>query len=361
MPDPNPPEDNLTGESRALPYDPASAPRDLEEVTLPTKPQTSRGGGRWPSLLIIGAALVLLGAALLLLIVSSDAGRSTEFARQPITPVPCLLEAAAPVNVRSGPDYAYERVWIWDATNPERAYARLGVDWYRIGNGWVPAETVTPGSQNACNALPEDAVPVTLYDDDIEPPREVVALGWAEQLGENFATDVNGWVTDAEAEVAAIRRGYLALFALDNTRFPLVSPRQMAQQAPLREAYYTFRIQWVASSRLAETFLLFQSDGEQGYRLGIRRDGHLTLVMRQADGGSRVLATRALPPIPEAPFEVGVLSEDNALTVYLNDDIVLTVTENPLPPGALFVGVVGQNTTVYIDRFEITRPPDSSP
>ncbi len=348
-----PADERPPGESRALAYDPASAPRHLEEVTAPMQAVSSGvKANHWLSLLIIAALMMTGAVALLILLVVGGEDNAAPFARQPITPMPCQVRALSDVNVRSGPDFAYERVWIWPAEGTRQALERFGGAWYRLADGWVPASELDINSRTACQNLPEATQPFILFDDDIQPPREVVALDWHEQLSENFATNVNTWVGPDDAEVAILREGYLALFALSPERFPVVGP---ALAAPLRSAYYTFRVRWVASSALAETFLIFQQTDERAYRLGLRRDGLITLTARGPDE-NRLLARRTWPLPSDAPFVVGVLAEEQTITVYIDDDIVLTVAENPLPAGELQLGLVGQNTTIYVDRFEITAP-----
>lgn len=344
-----------TGESRALDYRHLdSDPTYDKEITAPLDP-TPATSEDLRSPLILTAGLLLIGLAVVVLIFTNrnSSDSTTSFQPQVLESV-CSFTASTSVNMRAGPDVAYARIWILDDPQARQALAQVidesNTVWLKIANGWVKRDEVNLNSRTACNALPLDSPPQT-FNDDIELPSRIAELNWNEQLGENFATDLNGWLEPN----AAIREGSLVLYSANNQAIE-VSPRHAASYQALGNAYYTLRVMWIASDLTAEGYLVVRQSEKGAYQVAFRRDGLLSLRWLPTEDEVTVLDERVEAALMGDQFEIGLLHHGTALMVLLNGETHLEVRHDSPPQGFFALGLVGENASLQIDRFEVKAP-----
>jgi hypothetical protein len=177
-----------------------------------------------------------------------------------------------------------------------------------------------PINEADCLLLPLDETPAS-FDDDIIPPEPILARGWSERFGESFATTVNNWVVDGSP--APIEEGTLNLSAGETATRPDAN-------TVYEDVYYT----WTGTP----TRFSFQ----ERFAVEMSADA---VRLYQDD----VLLNEAAVTI-EDTYTLGVLLEEQSITIFLNDALLLeTVVDRT--PTAGYAFAAGQ-----ILRFEIIAP-----
>jgi hypothetical protein len=351
---PDPPDESP--KSRALDFDPNSLHvRRKKDLTAPLKPLTAETTSRPPVMIVLGV-IVILGAVAFGAFWLSD-GVGDENGLRSTADLVCLAISTQNTNVRMGPGYDYPRAWILPAGETRLMLEQVDQTWLRIDNGWLLKAEVSLSSSRACNELPEPDHP-QLFDDDILPPPEIESLGWDELLGESFAVDVNGWSEAGDPIHVAVREGELILFS--SGTLTQVYPVKTTIPLILSDAYYTFRFEWVASDLAAEVVLLFRATDINAYQVAVRRDGTVTASLRQGETVTPFAVQADAVPISHQTIEVGILSQGNQHTVYLNGEQVIRFSDATLTEGRFALGLQGRDSSLRISRFEIRIPTETN-
>lgn len=321
---PNTPEDK----SNALDKIPLPA-REYKPVAPPTQSRSSAS-----VLMVVGT--ILLVAVVLIIWWVSEMSQSETLGMMP--QVDCLVTANTDANIRIGPGLEYRRAWILNEGESRRATYRVGFEWFQIDNGWLPRSAVS--LKNACNDLPESQHP-KLFEDDIELPKALLAAGWGETLGENFATNANGWVKLAADEEARLVEGELILapdVEIAPTRDNILS---------YEDAYYTFEGYWEDATLV---FIFRRSEiGE--YQLHIESE---KVYLRTFPDPKKIAEFPIAPIVPKERFLIGILSDGSTLEIFLNNQTLVSIKDETLSEGRY--AFKAQGGEVHLRRFEVNVP-----
>jgi hypothetical protein len=135
-----------------------------------------------------------------------------------------------------------------------------------------------------------------------------------------------------------------------------IYPVKTTTPLTLSDAYYTFRVEWVASDLAAEVVLLFRTSDVAAYQVAVRRDGTVTAGLRQGEVVTPFTTQTEASPISQA-FEVGVLSQGDRQVVYINGQQIIDFLDTTLTEGGYALGLQGRDASLRISRFEIKAPP----
>jgi hypothetical protein len=346
---PNITEANETPRSRALEFDPADLQyRRKKDLTAPLKPLSSESSARSPLLVVLAAVILLVVVAGGVFVLAADDGSIPQGSN--IDKLTCNASPLQDANVRMGAGFDYSRAWILAAGESRLILEQVDDEWYRIENGWLHKDDVSFVSATACQTLPESESP-PVFADDIPLPDVLVDEGWQELLGESFAVDVNGWLAASDPSAATIREGELILFSAES--LSQLAPTQSSVPATLEDAYFAFRVEWVASDLEAEVLLFFRSGEKGAYQVAVRRDG--TVSLRRENG--EVLAQQInAAPLNEL-YWVGVWAMGESISIFINGNLILEIDDASLTEGAYYLGLQGRDSSIRISRFEIRVPP----
>jgi hypothetical protein len=357
-----PDEDRLStkeGESRALPYDPGKMLVRRKAVTAPLKPLEEAVRNRSPVMLVFGAIIIL---GMIMLAVVLAAGGEDDLGGIELSGISasgsCMVVAPDDVNVRSGPGYDYERVWIMTGGDSDEAFNSFDQTWLRLESGWVAVSEITLQSSSACAQLPQSTDPV-IYQDDITVPDAIDALEWHEILTESFATSINGWVESADGAGAQISEGELVLSTSDDGAAVTVYPADAAGWGDLMDGYITFRLQWSgAASDDQQLGLNFRMDGPNFYQLSVTPEGDVGLWRASSDGLTQMSQVRVRDVEVVERMVLGLLFVGEEMRVFVNDDLRITTSDAAISQGRYHLELRGQNASVRITRFEVKVPPE---
>ncbi len=309
-------------------YDPPTLRRPPRKPTPPYLPMA------------LGIFILILAVVVGFLVAGNN---DSEFANVTVMPrqsASCILTAERDVNVRIGPSYEYGRAWILAKGEQRVAVARMGHSWFQVKNGWIPREDVSLGAALVCANLPQ-ADPIPLFDDDLVPPEAVLALGWSEILGENFATTVNDWANIENNHPAGIKEGELIL---EN------GARVAPSQAETADAYYVFDGFWSSGGVNSTLVFSIRGSGQGEYQLSIQRSGQVRLVF--LSGEAVVIASTTVPEIGmNQRFEAGIMCLGSRFEVFWNGESVLSADHNGLSAGRY--AFEAQGGVVHLRRFEV--------
>jgi hypothetical protein len=321
-------------------------------VTAPLKPLEDAVRNRSPVTLVFGAIIIL---GMIVLAVVLAAGGEDDLSGIELSgsagSSACMVVAPDDVNVRGGPGYDYERVWILASGDTREALDGFEETWLRLEKGWVAVSEVTLQSSSACAQLPQTSE-LVLFDDDIRVPDAIEALEWHEILTENFATSINGWVESAGGAGAQISDGELWLSTAENT--VSVFPADALSWGEMADGYITLRAEWSgAAGDDQQLALIFRADGPNFYDLTLSRNGDLSLWL-DADG-SHTLINRA--SISEGPLVLGLLFAGEEIRVFAGDEEHFSASDSGLSAGTYRLELRGENAAIRITRFEVKIPP----
>lgn len=347
--------------SRALPYDPTRDATDEHDITAPSVAVASARstGGRSPIMMGF-IALTLLGSIILAIVLTTaERDALNEFSVPDSSDLRCFVQVEEAINIRVGPDLAYERAWILSPEIVLEAHARTQTRWLQLANGWIYVEDAQLSPAAACDSLPVTDDPV-LFQDDLPLPDEVEALNWFERLGDSFATDVNGWAAADDGTGVVVRQGALVLLT-DGKQSPSAAPQDAPFTTDIDDAYVQFSVYWVANDATSRLFFDFRQNEQAGYRLVVGRDGTVQVLFAETlpnyEPISQPLSLRDLEP---TEYDIGVLMHGALISIFVNGERVQEVAHDYALSGYYQLGLQGQQATLYIPRFELLTPPPSS-
>lgn len=343
------PEQSDEKKTLALDYDPNREKLlRRHDVTAPLNPDNlpAPTATRSPMVLFVAALLIIvvIAAAVLLSLTIGDSSDSMLTEDTNPASAACLITSPKAVNVRAGPDFAYERIWILEAQQSRQVFAQAEANtWWRLANGWVPQAEVSPSDAEVCQALPA-VESYELFLDTLTLPADIQALGWQAILGETFATDANAWL--ASSQNIALQEGALTLFGDSDT----LAYAQRLDISPT-DVYYGFRLNWVASGVDAVAVFRFHQQDDAAYQVALMRTGRL--VLSRVDGDNTVILGARRQAVMLDTFEVGVWRLADEVVIFVDGEVVLRDVDTTLNSGDYGFGVYGQNATVQIQRFDV--------
>lgn len=346
-------DDSLQG-SLALSFDPTENPVPSEQgLSIPLQPAAEEATFA-PLWLGIIAFIILGGLIGGLFLSSTQNNQGGQFqAANPI--VACQVQALQDVNVRGGPGFEYPREWILATGDSRQVRARHGTEWLQIAKGWIPKTGLQLSNATACNQLAEETS-LTLFNDDIDPPKTVLDLGWNEVLSENFASNLNEWLPNEASPNAAIREGELTLFASKDNPSPLIFPQKAAAYQSLTDAYFAWSGEWIASDLAAEVSFIFRQSDTGYYEVTLRRNGILILQRVENGAPPHVLEQANQAIASQDGFTLGILIEGSQIAVYLGNIPVVLTTDDTFTAGTYAFALRGESASFSISRFEIKTP-----
>jgi|GEM_PF-4391299 len=339
--------------SLALDYKPDTSPKAPPKgVTAPLNPDVVRQNraavDRSPLILGGVALMIVAGIALVIFLSIIENDNFNEFQPMPVVEVPkCWAESDSLLNVRSGPDFAYERVWMLPAEQRREVIAQTeDTLWLSLKNGWLPRDEVMLDTIEACETVPIDTETI-VFSDDLQLPAAVEALEWGAVLEENFATDANEWL-ETSATLYLNEGSLILLGDVPDRAFPA---RHAGDQH--QDVYYGMAIEWVASGADAEVWFSFHAaddDPNRGYHVVMGRDGRLRLL-----AGDDELQT-VIQVLPTTRYEIGVLRIDESITIYLDGTQLFDLEDDAYADGGYHFRVVGEQASVQLKRFDVRTP-----
>ena len=282
-------------------------------------------------LMVVVTLLVVIWAA------TQDEDELADINLMPTANEVCLVIAQKMVNVRVGPGLDYGRAWMLGLGEQRQAVAQAGTDWLQIPKGWIAREDV--GLQSGCANLPTVESP-EIFEDDLTPPASILARGWGESFGENFATMSNGWM-DANGQAGFLFEGALLLQA--NAELAPTNPNIMRYE----DAYYLFEMVWEVSEANGVFIFTFGGNETGEYQLNIWQEGKIQLMRNEHE-----IETAQVEKIPlNQPLVVGVLADGTQLEMYWQDDLLFSIEDEGLKQGTYAVQM--QAGSGVLRRFEI--------
>lgn len=314
---------------------------DLQRREMPEKTFTRPPLGLPPGILGLLAIGLLLGLVLILMMASADEEQGSSISVTD-TPQACTVTANADVNVRAGPDIAYERLWIWDAGSRASVLERANTTWYRIDGGWVSRDDVTLEPRTDCEQLPSALNPQIVVE-TITLPDVVDELGWFDILDDSFSTNANGWLRPDETP-ATVELGQLHL------QPEWVIPSDAPSFTALEDAYYGLLAEWGGNAGTL-TLRVRYTDDETGYQIGWAQNGLIWLDRLMGETTERLAVADAVFPLD---FQVGALLQGNTITVFVQGEPVLTHELEATSSGTF--ALRSSESPVRVLRFTIRVP-----